>query len=360
MKVCFFGSYAPDPMNSLLKKKLEMQGIETVECNEEITNVFSFFRAYFKLPFKNRKIKYDIMIIPLWRALITLPLAKIISRKPILYFGYMPIYDTIVNDRKIAKPNSVLAKFIFFVEKTAWRWSDMILKESNAEIDYFSNQFNVDKKKFRRLLISSDESKFPSCQFKEFHEKFVVLYHGTFIPHHGVDTIIKAARILSEENKIIFKLCGKGQTLAENKELAEKNKLKNVEFLGWLEFDKLIENINHSDVCLGIFGDSSKATYGVTNKNYQILCSQKPLITRDSPAMQEINAENRKNCILVPPNDPKKLAEAILFLKDNSEERKKIAMNGRKLYVDKLSMSETSKQLVQYLQELLSETKVHT
>jgi len=86
------------------------------------------------------------MIIPLWRALITLPLAKIISRKPILYFGYMPIYDTIVNDRKITKPHSVLAKFIFFVEKTTWRWSDMILKESNAEIDYFSNQFNVDKK----------------------------------------------------------------------------------------------------------------------------------------------------------------------------------------------------------------------
>jgi len=53
------------------------------------------------------------------------------------------------------------------------------------------------------------------------------------------------------------------------------------------------------------------------------------------------------------------LAEAILFLKDNSEERKKIAMNGRKLYVDKLSMSETSKQLVQYLQELLNENQVH-
>ncbi len=117
MKVCLFGSYAQDPMNSLLKKKLEMQGIEIFECNEEITNVFSFFRAYFKLPFKNRKIKYDIMIIPLWRAVITLPIAKLISRKPILYYGYMPIYDTVVNDRKIAKPNSVLAKFIFLWRK---------------------------------------------------------------------------------------------------------------------------------------------------------------------------------------------------------------------------------------------------
>ena len=41
MKVCLFGSYAQDPMNSLLKKKLQMQGIEIFECNEEISNVFS-------------------------------------------------------------------------------------------------------------------------------------------------------------------------------------------------------------------------------------------------------------------------------------------------------------------------------
>jgi len=134
MKICFFGSYTSDPMNSILKKKLELQGIEIIECNEEIKNLFSFFRAYLKLPFKHRKKKYDLMIIPLWRALITLPLAKIISKKPIIYYGYMPIYDTVVNDRKIAKPNSILARFIFFVEKMAWRWSDMILKESYTEI----------------------------------------------------------------------------------------------------------------------------------------------------------------------------------------------------------------------------------
>ena len=107
-----------------------------------------------------------------------------------------------------------------------------------------------------------------------------------------------------------------------------------------------------SDVCLGIFSDTSKASYGVTNKNYQILCSQKPLITRESPAMKEINGENEKNCILVPSNDPQKLAEAILFLKNNVEKRKEISLAGRKLFVDHLSMNETSKHLVNHLNEL--------
>lgn len=353
MKVCLFGSYAMDPMNSILKKKLELKAIEIIECHEEIKNVGSFFKAYFKLVFRHRKLKYDIMIIPLWRAIFTLPLAKIISKKPIVYYGYMPIYDTYVNDRKKTKPNSILARLIFLVEKITCRWTDMILKESYAEIDFFTNQFKIDKKKFRRLLISADESKFLPCDFKEPQKSFVVFYHGTFIPHHGVATIIEAAKILSEDKEIIFKFCGKGQTVEENVETVKKYNLKNVNFLGWVEFDNLLQNINNSDVCLGIFGDSSKASYGVTNKNYQIFCSQKPLITRDSPAMREIGAQNLKNCVLVPPKDPKKLAEAILYLKNNSNKRKEIALNGRKLFVDDLSLDMTSNQLVTYLKEFL-------
>jgi len=43
MKVCLFGSYVKDPMNELLKKKLELQNVKVVECNEEIHGIGSFF-----------------------------------------------------------------------------------------------------------------------------------------------------------------------------------------------------------------------------------------------------------------------------------------------------------------------------
>ena len=353
MKVCLFGSYAPDPMNTILKKKLEMQGVEYVECHEEIRkNIVSFVGAYLRLLSKHRKLDYDILILPLWRALLTLPLARMISKRPILYYGYMPIYDTVVNDRKMAKPNSLKARVIYFVEKMCWHWSDMIIKESYAEIDYFANQFGVDKKKFRRLFIGADESKFPACPLKEPQDTFVVFYHGTFIPHHGTDTIIEAAKILSDKKDIVFRLCGDGQTRVQTEVLAKKYQLKNVEFLGWVEFDKLLENIDQSDTCLGIFGDGSKASYGITNKLYQILCSQKPLITRDSMAVREINAEDKKNCVLVPPCNPQELARAILYLKENVNKRRDIAMSGRRLFVEHLSLKKTSEQLLEYLSEL--------
>ena len=180
--------------------------------------------------------------------------------------------------------------------------------------------------------------------------KFTDLCKGPHVPNTG---FIKAAKILSDNNDIIFKLSGDGVTKSATEELTRKYKLKNVKFLGWLYFKELLKNIDQSDVCLCIFGDISKASYSVTNKNYQILCSQKPLITRESPAMNEINAENGKNCILIPPNNPEILAEAILYLKNNVGKRKEISLACRKKYVDELSIEVTSIHLVNYLNELL-------
>jgi len=126
--------------------------------------------------------------------------------------------------------------------------------------------------------------------------------------------------------------------------------------LGWLSDEKFRNVIKDSDVCFGVFGDQNKADYGVTNKAYEILCSQKPLLTRDSKAIREIKAKNGENCILVACKNPKKLSDAILYLKNNEEIRKEIAINGRRLYEEGLSMKKSSEQLLKSLQEL---SKLH-
>lgn len=362
MKVCFFGSYTDDPTISLFKKKLELQNIEVKECHIDINislehkSLTSVIASYWKLLIKHGKVgEYDIAVLPLWWGAIQLPLLKIISRKPILYFGHGSPYDELVNDKKKIKPTSFTARFFFFFERLICRQSNVIIKESFAEIDHFTDQMHIGKEKFKALNIGADESKFPPHTYKENEKKFVILYFGTFIPLHGVEVIIKAAKILENNSDIVFKFCGKGQTKDSIENEAEKYHLKNVEFLGFVEDAILQKNIADSDVCLGIFGKSTKAEIVVTHKVYQILCSQKPLITMDSKAIREINLENSRDCILVPKQDPNKLAEAVLFLKNNEQKRKQIAMQGRKTYVEKFSMAITSKKLVGYLNDLLSQ-----
>ena len=91
MRVCFFGSYVndsyeiPSGNEGILLKILEKQNIGVLEYHESIEEFYSFVQAYFKLFFKHRKLDYDIMIIS-WREILTLPLAKIVHRKSLIYF----------------------------------------------------------------------------------------------------------------------------------------------------------------------------------------------------------------------------------------------------------------------------------
>ena len=147
MKVCFFGSYVRDSYGipsgnggTLLKKILEKQGVNVIECHEYVEKKSSLISAYLKLFSKHKKIDYDIMIIP-WRGILTLPLAKIIHKKPIIYFPAFSIYDTLVNDRKTIEKNSLKAKLVHFADKIACKWSDKVILESTEEINYFVKEF---------------------------------------------------------------------------------------------------------------------------------------------------------------------------------------------------------------------------
>jgi len=360
MKVCFFGSYVKNSYEipsgnggTLLKKILETQNVDVIECHEPLDNLFYFISSYFKLFFKHRKLDYDFIIIP-WRGILTLPLAKLIHKKPIIYFPAFSVYDTLVNDRKKIKKNSLKAKFIHFADKLACKWSDLVLVESSEEINYFVKEFGLQKEKFRQYFLAADESMFfPSSSKNQTHEKFVVLYFGSFIPLHGVETIIKSAIILRQNYNIIFKICGDGQTKPNMEKMIKQNNLTNVELLGLVSKEKLLENIRDSDICLGIYGETIKAQKVLTNKVYQILASKKPLITMKSSASLEAHLEDKKNCLLVPHSNSEKLADAILFLKNNSKNRQEIAEEGYKTYIKYLSMDKAGKKIMASARELI-------
>ncbi len=76
----------------------------------------------------------------------------------------------------------------------------------------------------------------------------------------------------------------------------------------------------------------------------------------DSNVIKEIHAESGKNCILVPRN-PQKLADAIIYLKENANKRKEIALAGHKLFEEQLSMKKTGIQILEYLNELIQSKK---
>lgn len=350
-KVCFFGSYSDSDFNNLLLKMLK-DNFQITECKEEIHSFSSFIVAYLKLFFRHFKLDYDIMIIP-WRGIITLPLARLLSRKPIIYFPFLSIYQTLVDDRKLYKQKSLSAKFFHFVDGFACKLSNLVIFDTNEDMKYFINEFKINPKKCRKLFLSLDETIFKPLPIKKRSEIFEVLFIGTFIPLHGIDVIVEAARKLLPRNDIKFILVGRGQTLSDIKEKIQKYNLVNIELKDPMKITDLPIILSSADICLGIFNNGKKAMSIVPHKILISLGSQKPLITANSPAVKEISLENKVNCILVNPNDPDDLSNAIILLKEDPALSQTISINGYNHFKNNLSMSKIGKSLLNYIMETI-------
>ena len=81
------------------------------------------------------------------------------------------------------------------------------------------------------------------------------------------------------------------------------------------------------------------------------IAAQKPLITADTPAIQEIFT-HKENAYLCKAGDPKSLADAIIQLYKNDGLRQKISQNGYKLFNEKCTPEQIGKKLERILAKI--------
>ncbi|MBC8456554.1 MAG: glycosyltransferase, partial [Deltaproteobacteria bacterium] len=274
-----------------------------------------------------------------------------ISGRPLVFDAFTSLYGTFVADRKFVERGSWKAKLLHTVDKWSCRLADMILVDTDQHIDYFNNMFKIGKRKLRRIFVGADEDIFyPRVNRK--NNNFLVLFYGTFIPLHGIEYIIKAAKQLEKYKDIKFQIIGSGQTSWYIEQLSEELRVNNVLFIEeWVPYKTMPEYIARADICLGIFGNTKKAKMVIPTKVFQALAMKKPIITGDSPAAREALTD-RENAVLCTMADAEALAESTLLLKQNKKLREKIAENSYKLFKEKFSLKVIGIEVRRILQEL--------
>ncbi len=354
MKVCYFGTYESHcPRNQMIIKGLKKNNVQVIECHlpvwesikgkpvnfQNISSLIGFcFRilgAYISLPIKYCQVgKHDLVIVS-FPGQIDIFLAKALtffSRKPLIFDPFMSFYDTFVFDKKIVKRKSLLAKFLYLIDKCSCQIADLILLDTKEHIKYFSKMFHINKNKFCRIFVGADEDIFyPRTLEKRKREEFVVLFYGKFIPLQGIEYIIKAAKLLEKQAEIRFKIIGFGQLSKKIKDLSRRLNVQNVTFIDWVEYQDLPKHIAEASICLGIFGKTEKAKRVIPNKAFQALAMKKPLITGDSPAAREALI-NEETAILSRMGNSEAIVKSILLLKKNRQLRERISENGYHLY----------------------------
>lgn len=377
LTVCYFGTYERNyPRNSIFIKGLRENGVNVIECHEPIWELtrdksgsflspksliklgFQLISGYLKLLKRYFAIRndYQVMIVG-YIGHLDLLLARLLtlfSGKKLIFNPLISMYDTLSADRKQFSSDSLIAKFLFALDKITCRLSDRVILDTHQHIQYFTKTFNLSEEKFEKILVGADDDNFYPISTENKSENFVVMFIGKLIPLHGIPYILEAAKLLENHKDIKFRIVGSGQLRDEIDKIHEKLELKNVEFIDWIPFDDLSEAMSQADVCLGIFGDSEKAKRVIPNKAFQALAVAKPLITGDSNASREL-LTNTVDAVLCEMSNPKAIAESVLYLKNNPDKRKSIARNGYETFKQHCSVEILGRKLKELCVRVLSE-----
>lgn len=313
--ICYFGDY--DPSYGRIKVVLDGLkeiGVSFVECNVEGGNLV---QKFFALRKKLRALsgKYDVIVVGMSNSRSMVLMAKLFSRKPIIWDPLYSLYDNWVYDRKLVKPHSIKAYLLWFMDWLGCVLADSIFLDTNNHAEFFAKTFGVPKSKLGRVLVGADTSIFFPRERTNADAPFEVEFHGKYIPLHGTDVIMRAAKIL-EHNNVHFTMIGGGQDVKKTQALAKDLGLTNVTFYPALPQKEIVEFIRNADLCTAMLGDVPRVVRSIPNKMYETAAMARVSVNADSPSLREVFIPG-VSAIGIPPGDTVSLARAIRDLKQS-------------------------------------------
>lgn len=375
MKVCYFGTYRPNySRNQIMIDGLRAVGVEVIECHAPLwTGIEDRVQVagggWFSLSFLKRSVStyrqlyakyaalnknYDVMVLG-YPGQLDVFLARLLTwlhHKPLVLDLFMSIY-LIAQERGLEVKSKLSVSLLCCLESLACRLPNLLICDTEAYVAWHHRTYGLKKDKFRLVPTGADDRLFKPIVVDELDDgKFKVLYYGTFIPNHGVDTIIEAANLLKGDPEIVFELVGTGPMKAKAIELARDYDLENVTFIDWIDKEALPEKISRAHVILGVFGTTPQSVMTIQNKIYEGLAMGKPVLTGDSPAVQQV-LSHEGYAYLVERANPQALANGILALCKRPALRESLGSRGRRLFEERYSSNKLGLCFKKHLMELL-------
>jgi glycosyltransferase involved in cell wall biosynthesis len=172
-------------------------------------------------------------------------------------------------------------------------------------------------------------------------EPFRVLYHGAYLPLHGTETIVEAAR-LTQGTGIEWRFLGWGAYKAETE--AKAAGLTNVTFLDKVPYVEVPKVICAHDVVLGVFGTTAKAARVIGNKVYECMACCRPTINEFCTGYPP-EAQTCPAIKFIPPGDAAALVAAVEAYRADWAKREMYFAEARAFFERHLSMAVVEKQL---------------
>lgn len=279
-------------------------------------------------------------------------------RVPVIFDPLISSYEKDVFERKKWPEGHRNAASAKNIEKKIFSRADMIVADTDAHAGFFMNELGTDRRKTRVLYVGAEDQFSPapsaiSVSGNQSGRKPEILFYGSFLELHGVDVIVRAARMSSHINAD-WVLLGDGPCHNGLKKIAEG--AENIFFEEPVPYSVLPSRMAKADIVLGVFGGTKKSDLVIPNKIFQAMAMGKPVITQKASAYPE-TLRNSDVIGWTEPCSPESLSVIAGKWLDKCGELTELSIRGtktRELYETFFSRSILEKQLADIIKTAFS------
>jgi len=248
-------------------------------------------------------------------------------------------------------PNQEWKKIFIGFERNGYRLSEKIIAVSNDTKGVLTEKYQVDARKVKVIPNGVDVGRFHPTR-DVVKRKNSLLFVGRLDRRKGIDYLVEAILYVKKEipDAVLF-IVGEGKLKHKLVEFIKSNNLtSNIIFLGSISDDELVEWYSKVQA---LVVPSLFEGFGIVC--IEAMACGLPVIGTKVPGIVDI-IRDRDNGLLVPPQDSKGLAEAIVQMLNDNYLRKLLRNKGRDEVLKRFSWESIANKTAQIYREVMNES----
>lgn len=235
----------------------------------------------------------------------------------------------------------IIIKTLKFLERLCINFSDLVLTPNIAFRDLFMSR-GCAENKIHIIMNSPQESIFFQDSKKDAKKvvrqdvingkKFIVMFHGTIVERHGLDTAVEAFVHLKEQIPgAVFLVFGEGDFVDSFLKLRDKYNLTDfIHYYGHVPIEDIVSVIPMIDVGLIPNKSSPFTDLNLPTRIFEYLCLGKPVIVPRTQGILDYFKEDE--IYFFQSDNPTNLSQVILDVYSNHKRKQEIVRKGIAVY----------------------------
>ncbi len=279
------------------------------------------------------------------------------TSKPIV----LTIHTPMLTDYRRVKINSIYSLFSKISAKLVSYPQELKLIKASNIITTVSESVAQELKKYyiknKDIIVTGngvDEKFFNDKNNKSNDRQKNILFVGRIDREKGVFDLIECAKyIFSTRSDIFFNLAGKGRDLKKLLKKIKKAKIQNrFIFLGQVEKYHIV--ILYQNASIFVLPSYHEGLPGVI---LEAMSCGLPIIATDVRGNQDLISQG-ENGILIPPRDPKKMADELKRLLEDKKLMEFLGKNARKTIIEKYTWKVVSNNFLKCYESLIEKSNL--